>query len=393
MKEKLFTLKENLLLNFITSDEKPALTHPKPDQLWEAVIEYDLSCLFYCRFKDRLLTLFNENKIHKLKNRYLTALAVYHSQKQRTLEIISKFKTAGITAIPLKGVFLNDLIYSQEAARGISKDIDILVKRNDYSQSAELLEKSGYKTGNIHLLIEEGESFTQAHFGSAEKFSVDLGFGLSVDKPFPELEEKNYWKNPFFLKTENERIQLLNKEMTFIHLCLLIIKERNSPAKRLSYFIDLHFFLIRFQAELDYNLLAATLKENDLQGYASIIIKALEKSLSIKYSFNRGRSIKFFLDQIALPQWRERILTFALLKSWQLRSTSVFTNTFFTALALSRGRFIKTVPNIFAWINHKHIAYIKQKKTPKSILSWLRHFKEIALKKPKKIKKYKFSKK
>ncbi|MDP2924565.1 MAG: nucleotidyltransferase family protein [Candidatus Omnitrophota bacterium] len=80
----------------------------------------------------------------RLKSAYLYIISEVSLQHRELLELLKLFHERNIFAVPLKGTALAKQLYSDIAARGISGDIDILIKQKDKAKARMLLEEKGY---------------------------------------------------------------------------------------------------------------------------------------------------------------------------------------------------------------------------------------------------------
>lgn len=85
-----------------------------------------------------------EGLIDKLKVAYLYAVHKITPQHTETVRLLSLFSEKGIPVVPLKGPFLSKRLYGEIAARGLSVDIDLLIKEEDKERSRKALKEAGY---------------------------------------------------------------------------------------------------------------------------------------------------------------------------------------------------------------------------------------------------------
>lgn len=80
----------------------------------------------------------------RLKSAYIYIIQKVSLQHRELLELLKLFQERNISVVPLKGTTLAKQLYSDIAARGISIDIDILMKQEDQAKARMLLEEKGY---------------------------------------------------------------------------------------------------------------------------------------------------------------------------------------------------------------------------------------------------------
>lgn len=74
---------------------------------------------------------------------FATLKATYHHNKLK--DLLTLFYKNNIVAVPLKGTFLSNRLYSDVTARGLSGDIDLLIDRKDVEVANRLLLESGFR--------------------------------------------------------------------------------------------------------------------------------------------------------------------------------------------------------------------------------------------------------
>lgn len=106
------------------------------------------------------------------------------------IELLSRFESAGIPALPYKGPTIAVQLYGDAAVRQVG-DIDVLVRRRDVTTVRELLLSNGYRSrhaisaGNEHFLVrsryceefqsDAGRSVVEVHWAFT---NGDIGFPL-----------------------------------------------------------------------------------------------------------------------------------------------------------------------------------------------------------------------
>jgi hypothetical protein len=61
--------------------------------------------------------------------------------------ILKNFSEARISVIPLKGTFLSGILYGDISLRGVSTDIDLLIREQDEKKACEIMQNLGYEEG------------------------------------------------------------------------------------------------------------------------------------------------------------------------------------------------------------------------------------------------------
>ncbi len=83
--------------------------------------------------------------LERLESARLEALVRSEQHYRQLLGLLEIFSQKNIKAIPLKGAYLSERLYGDISKRGISADIDILIKEEDKEEATGLIEKNGYQ--------------------------------------------------------------------------------------------------------------------------------------------------------------------------------------------------------------------------------------------------------
>ncbi|MFY9401839.1 MAG: nucleotidyltransferase family protein [Candidatus Omnitrophota bacterium] len=112
-----------------------------------------------------------------IKKEYKLSLILNSRYQEEAFLILSSFMREGIDVIPLKSFFLAEKLYQNIAARGISVDLDFLIKEKDRVKAKAALENIGYKRSPIV----EPNALEWADSYFKEKFPlVDLHWDITM---------------------------------------------------------------------------------------------------------------------------------------------------------------------------------------------------------------------
>ncbi|RJO65760.1 MAG: hypothetical protein C4540_00120 [Candidatus Omnitrophota bacterium] len=172
----------------------------------------------------------------------------YHS-----VQIMKSFQEARIDAMLLKGTFLSELLYKDTAARGISNDIDILIREKDLVSSVRLLEGLGY----TQAPEEEVEAWQwHKEMVLAGYPPVDLHWDITMMKRSPG-RITGIWKQAMTMGLADElgpqQYCGLNDEALLIYLCVSILHSKGYNT--LKYYLDIDQLLSRRGSALRWDLL------------------------------------------------------------------------------------------------------------------------------------------
>jgi hypothetical protein len=171
--------------------------------------------------KDRLEQFKTILKSNITKNFLLTA---------ELLEILDYLQKNKIEAIPVKGVVLANLAYSNYGLRSIS-DLDIIVREKDFIKTQELLIAHEYKASSIN----KEAYYQQAQYYKKKNIviGIDLHYEFAPKKHFATVDSSLFWANVELFKIGSQEIKVFAIEYTLIHLCLEGIKEHWRSLNRL----------------------------------------------------------------------------------------------------------------------------------------------------------------
>jgi len=171
----------------------------------------------------------------------------------RCVQIMKSFQEARIDAVPLKGTFLSELLYHDTAARGISNDIDILIREKDIVPSVRLLEGIGY----TQPPEEEVEAWRwHKEMVLAGLPPVDLHWDITMMKRSPQ-RIAGIWEQSTAVRLADESGQWqyyrLHVEALLVYLCVNIIHSKGYAT--LKYYFDIDRLLSKRQSSLRWDLL------------------------------------------------------------------------------------------------------------------------------------------
>ncbi len=127
----------------------------------------------------------------------------YHAAIGRNVFVVSEFdkvirlfREAGIQSIPYKGPMLSELLFGQAAVRE-SKDIDLVVRKEDLMRAKALLEQEGYQSDGAQTEDEERfllNSRKEASYdlklpyasGNGKRLKIELHWRLPLTSSVPE---------------------------------------------------------------------------------------------------------------------------------------------------------------------------------------------------------------
>lgn len=274
----------------------------------------------FCYLKDQKIQMDTGSKLRDrnhqtvLQNMYQVTLLV---------EIDQLFKKENIKCIHFKGPSLSQFLYNQPDCRQ-SKDIDILIERENLNQAVKTLKLNGFqcKHGEFkkNYLNKRYQKWYKDYTFVKNGFSVELHY--LINDAYQEETCNQLFHHIEEIKINEQNINILNSED---YLTYLIIHGYSSGFSRLHWLVDIKDFLsikkVDHQAVKDKIL---QIIGKDLFSEVKQLIKIIfngsrEKcsklnTISIKMLFKRSQSKNEYSTSIH-HQIHTRIMAFYLTKS------------------------------------------------------------------------------
>jgi len=221
--------------------------------------------LIYCGLnkiddKEGLLPL---NVFSRLKEYYNMSLAKNLLFSKELHFILNALDDAGIDAIPIKGIVLAEILYSNIALREI-KDVDILIKAEDVSATEKALSQAGY---HMHLEGYPEEYYRQYHchmpyLRSDEHgrgFRCEVHWALSFPRP-NVISLPNIWKNRRIETINNMEMSCLSYEDIFFSLVLHL--RRYYVPLSLKYICDISRLVELYKDKINWDYIITESRNN-----------------------------------------------------------------------------------------------------------------------------------
>lgn len=140
-----------------------------------------------------------------------------------TVELISFLKGKGIRAIPLKGPVLAQSLFGDVGLRHFN-DIDLLVQKEDLDRTVEALKTIGYQHVYPGYMTTRQERIYSTYkkdvglFNQDRQIFVELHYGIYVHELLRREDESMLLESTEHIMINNQAVEVLNKESTFIYL-------------------------------------------------------------------------------------------------------------------------------------------------------------------------------
>ena len=170
--------------------------------------------------------------LSQLRNHFHTNAFHNLSLTKELLLLLNLLESNGIKAIPFKGSVLAASVYGNLALRQFG-DLDILVSRQDYLRTKNLLISQGYYELPLNLNWEA----QMVHENS--RVNVDLHWGITpIERPF-KLNFERLWSRLEPVPLANTTVKSLLPEDLLLILCVQIARNCWEQNERLSQICDI----------------------------------------------------------------------------------------------------------------------------------------------------------
>lgn len=255
---------------------------------------------------------------------------MYKSRLKMAKPIFEEFERAQIAYAILKGAYLAELAYGDMGLRS-SNDIDILIDRKDIKKVKEICTKNGFVPGKsdrknkciihydrfreIAFSLNTHQIATMVKVGTNEWFDyydtvLDCNFSL-----FWGGYEKNSDLTEVFLENtikvcdgNGYNYFVLKPEYFLIQLCLHAYKEANGiffvksrGALCIRSFLDIYYYLIEQEKNLDWVCIKEVVEKYDLQRYLYYIMSVINELFEVR------ESVKYLIDITETEETKDSI--------------------------------------------------------------------------------------
>jgi|GEM_PF-1130686 len=290
------------------------------------------------------------------------------SQKKELSSILEAFSENSLPVVCLKGPVLSRRIYGDDSARGISADIDLLIKEEDKLKAQAVLETLGY----ICLPdIEIKEWSWQFIFSKPGATTIDLHWDITMTMR-SRTRIEGLWGNIAPAGSDGLRHYEFNDETLLLYLCAHLAS--SDACRNLKYICDLNEFIDKRGAFLDWdklvnNALAWKLPASLYTGLIlsqklfstqlpSTLLLRVKPSLPKRFFIGFVANRKFVLNDPLSKKIMNRFLSYIFFELIEARSLNeyiqVFKRVFFPPDDFMKGRsrilrLLKGLGKFLAW--------------------------------------------
>ncbi|MEI8355978.1 MAG: nucleotidyltransferase family protein [Deltaproteobacteria bacterium] len=212
---------------------------------WEDLIDYarksSVAQVLFVYLKSQSLSI-PPVAAERIRNIYL-ASAVRNTKLFHELKnILLAFQTAGVTAVPLKGAWLAEKVYSNIALRGMG-DVDLWVQRDQLDEARRVMVSLGYASRSKS---DRPQELQDALTGETQMFKtgapmVELHWNLFPGEWLRHtafIDEQEIWQRTLPLQGEN--VRQLSPEDAIIHISVHFAVNHQMSMPGLRTLLDLY---------------------------------------------------------------------------------------------------------------------------------------------------------
>ena len=235
---------------------------------------------------------------------YLNTYMINQSQKIRAYEqnkwiniISNELNKENIKYVFLKGAILNNVLF--EYGSRVSNDIDILIEKKSIPIITDVLNKLGFVQGKYNYKTKTIRKFTKKEIeesiltrGETAPFvkktnmpeieTIDIDINFSIDWKPTDNEIVNDFLNNRIINVKNDNIPIfsLNHYHNFIELCIHLYKDcslidivKKRKVLDLYKFVDIYYYLKKYEIEINMDTLYEIIKKYKLEKYIFFALK------------------------------------------------------------------------------------------------------------------------
>lgn len=228
--------------------------------------------------------------------------------RHELVRLLGLFNQAGIPVIPLKGLYLADLLYEDPDLRPTS-DLDLLVRTQDVQASQQVLEQAGCtRLADSDQGADYHVSYVTTD-GRAGRVLIEL-HGALGESHVAGLDIKAVWHSASPITWEDRTIWTMALPDLFLYTCLHAVKDGLASIRSL---LDITLLLERYGQDLPWQELAQRVKRTRIETPVSLSLilsrELLGASVPSEFlsAIRPSRNLSRLLGQ-ALFRWRGGVL-------------------------------------------------------------------------------------
>lgn len=243
-----------------------------------------------------------------LADRARSCLVLNLRLRHELLRLLELFNQAGIPVIPLKGLYLADLLYGDAALRPTS-DLDLLVRTQNLQASQQVLEAAGCtKLPDEEQGADYHVSFVTTD-GTMGSVLIELHRDLG-ERHVAGLDIESVWRSASPITWEDRKIWTMALPDLFLYTCLHAVKDGLASVRSL---LDIALLLELYGQDLPWPELAQRVKQARIETSISLSLLLSHELLGASApseflaAIQPSRNLSRLLGQ-ALFRWRGGVL-------------------------------------------------------------------------------------
>jgi len=187
-----------------------------------------------------------QEALANLKSNYILITFKTALQHQELTGLLKFFAQKGIVVSPLKGTFLAGRLYGDIAARGLSADIDLLIKEEDKQRVAALLQKLGYVFGSDKEIPQRQWQYS---FFKPKAAGLDLHWDITM-MGRSQARIEGLWQDSRLREEDGISYYEFQSEELLLYLSAHLAN--SSRLRQLKYVCDIDALLRKYADDLDW---------------------------------------------------------------------------------------------------------------------------------------------
>ncbi|MCP4177594.1 MAG: nucleotidyltransferase family protein [bacterium] len=262
------------------------------DNAYSFLAFFGLCPLFYYKTRQHN-THIPKHILEGLKNIYSSASAEYVKSTHDLKKILDKVKNHNIDIILIKGIYLSEKYYENPVTRTM-QDIDLLIRKDDSLQTAELIQELGYKFNHkfdfeTWLKYEKHLPELIHHNKRAIELHCDLKFLKLPGNPEVNINTDDIRSRSEELNIEGNKAYTMSVEDIILHLCMEIVQDKFRQC--LIKMLDLHNLIS--SENINWNKVINRAEEWNITKMLLIVISSVENIFNTNLNDFSNKIIKF----------------------------------------------------------------------------------------------------
>ena len=276
-----------LLCDFASGDAQRPLLRVDADwpAVFNALLRNGLTGLAYARLKHQPLEYPPPAFRASVKQAHI-ALALHAAKMYRTMhEVLTRLVEAGVDHLVVKGPALAQLVYPDAGLRSFT-DLDLVIRERDHERAHRVLDEAGFASdrSGAHLppkltshMVQHGSNYWRRDEGGP--FLIDLHYDDLLEAGLASRDVDGFWERAVAVTVAGVPTRTLALDDQVIHLSAHVHYHGYS---RLNWLTDLAFIVRDHAAEVDWERLIRTVRQEEAQVPVYYTLTYLDRLLGVR---------------------------------------------------------------------------------------------------------------